>query len=118
MKRRTLSITTEHYILETNGQVSHQRLTLPQADEVLKANGVQIAERDLEAALWAGVSFTDGFGFPSSIRDSFRDSWPFDQPPIHLSQSDFYDEQQSAAEARQQESDHQRQRAAQANEVR
>jgi hypothetical protein len=117
MKRRRLSITTEHYILETNGQVSHQRLTLTDADEVLRSNGVKIDSGDLEAALWRGVTFRDGFGFPSSIRDSFRDSWPYDQPPLHLSESDFYDEQTSAAEARQQESD-QRQRAAQANEVR
>jgi hypothetical protein len=99
--RRILPITTPHYIVKVNGRPQLDKLTLAEAAALLARNDVKIDDKHLTLALWAGVTFRNGFGFPCMVSDELSISHPLDGPPTHLSEAEFYDLRQSEAAARQ-----------------
>jgi hypothetical protein len=99
--RRILPITTPHYSVTINGRRELDKLTLSEAAALLARNEVKIDAKHLTLALWAGVTFKNEFGFPCNVRDTLSISHPTDEPPLHLSESEFYDYEQEQAEARQ-----------------
>jgi hypothetical protein len=99
--RRIIPITTPHYIVRINGRPQLEKLTLNEAAALLERNEVKIDEKHLPRHLWEGVTFQNGFGFPCSVRDALSVSFPTDEPPLHLSESEFYDYEQEQAAARQ-----------------
>jgi hypothetical protein len=100
-RQTTISCTTPHYTVAINGQARPDKLTLSEAAALLSRNGVKIEDKDLPRHLWGGVTFRDGFGFTAFVFDQLSVSHPNDDPPLHLSESDFYDYQQAQATARQ-----------------
>jgi hypothetical protein len=102
-KQRILPITTPHYVVRINGRPQLEKLTLNEAAALLARNGVKIEDRHLTRQLWSGVTFKNEFGFTCSVFDQLSVSYPNDELPIHLSQSEFYDYQQEQAAERQKE---------------
>ncbi len=99
--RRIIPITTPHYIVKINGRPQLDKLTLSEAAALLERNEVKIDEKHLTLALWEGVRFKNGFGFPCSVSDELSVSHPLDGPPTHLSVAEFYDYEKAEAAARQ-----------------
>ncbi len=99
--RRILPITTPHYVVRINGRPQLDKLTLNEAAALLARNDVKIDEKHLTLHLWGGVTFRNEFGFPCNVRDTLSISHPTDEPPLHLSESEFYDYEQEQAAARQ-----------------
>jgi hypothetical protein len=99
--RRILPITASHYIVRINGRPQLEKLTLNEAAALLARNDVKIDDKHLTLALWEGIRFKNGFGFPCVVSDELSVSHPTDEPPLHLSESEFYDYEQEQAVARQ-----------------
>jgi hypothetical protein len=99
--QRILPITTPHYSVTINGRRELDKLTLSEAAALLARNEVKIDEKNLTLALWDGIRFQNSFGFPCIVRDELSVSYPLDEPPLHLSESEFYDYEQEQAAARQ-----------------
>jgi hypothetical protein len=99
--RRILPITTPHYVVRINGRPQLDKLTLNEAAALLSRNEVKIDDKDLTLALWDGIRFQNGFGFPCSLVDELSISHPLDGPPTHLSVAEFYDYEKAQAAARQ-----------------
>jgi hypothetical protein len=101
--QRIIPITTPHYSVTINGRRELEKLTLNEAAELLARNEVKIDEKHLPLHLWEGVTFKNEFGFPCSVGDALSASHLADGPPLHLSESEFYDYEQEQAAARQKE---------------
>ncbi len=99
--QRILPITTPHYIVRINGRPQLEKLTLNEAAALLERNDVKIDAKHLTLALWDGIRFKNGFGFPCSVSDELSAAHPLDGPPTHLSVAEFYDYEKAEAAARQ-----------------
>ncbi len=99
--QRILHIETPHYSVTVNGRRELEKLTLSEAAALLARNEVKIDAKHLTRLLFEGVTFKNGFGFSCNVRDTLSISHPTDEPPLHLSESEFYDYEQAQAAARQ-----------------
>ncbi len=100
-KRRRISIATPHYTVAINGRPQLEKLTLNEAAELLARNEVKLDAKHLTRELWQGITFRNEFGFTCSVFDQLSASYPNEEPPTHMTESEFYDYEQAQAAERQ-----------------